>query len=327
MTATPVRAVVIEASLQHRGYLVRMLEAEGDICVVGQAVGMADAALLIRTLHPDVVILGIQATKADGQRAIGWILGELATPVLAMSSAVPVPISKSCNAAMDVITRPAPWTAKEEADVRRRVRVLRTGRPPLAPRKVDPRPPGVVAIAASTGGPNALADVVSGLAGVGAPVLIVQHIHADFVGSLTSWLGRVAAIPVRLAVHGERLVSGIAYVGPGDVHLKIDSAMRIALDPEPVSLHRPSADELFLSVARYAGAASVGVVLTGMGADGVRGLAALRAARGFTIAQDEATSAVFGMPQAAQLAGAVSRVLPLHSVAAAIVAATRVVHR
>jgi two-component system chemotaxis response regulator CheB len=156
-------------------------------------------------------------------------------------------------------------------------------------------------------------------------VLIVQHIHSDFVGGLTSWLARAARIPVRLAVHGEQLAPGVAYVGPGDRHLKLDSAMRAVLDEEPAALHRPSADELFQSVARHTGAGSVGVVLTGMGEDGVRGLKAMRLAGALTIAQDEASSAVFGMPHAAQLAGAVCRMLPLDRIAAAVLATNRAV--
>src|SRR5258708_489827 len=110
MSATPVRAIVIEGSLQRRAYLRRTLEADGDICMVGQAVGMADATLLIARLHPDVAILGMHGTKADGQRAIGRILGELATPVMVMSSTGAAPTSTSSTGAVDVFSRPAPWT-------------------------------------------------------------------------------------------------------------------------------------------------------------------------------------------------------------------------
>jgi two-component system chemotaxis response regulator CheB len=181
-----------------------------------------------------------------------------------------------------------------------------------------PRPRRVVAIGASTGGPAALATVLAGLAGLTAPVLVVQHLHPDFVTGLVSWMERVSAVPVRLASHGAALQGGVVYIGPGQTHLKIDGNLRIVLDPEPASTHRPSADELFKSVAAHAGSGGIGVVLTGMGDDGTAGLLALRTRGGLTIGQDEATCAVFGMPRAAQQAGAVTTVLPVDGIAAAI---------
>jgi two-component system chemotaxis response regulator CheB len=175
-----------------------------------------------------------------------------------------------------------------------------------------------VAIAASTGGPAALATVLSGLAGLAAPVLVVQHMHPDFVDGLVTWMERASALPVQLASHGAALRAGVVYIGPGDTHLKVDGNLRIVLDPEPATRHRPSADELFGSVAARCGPAGIGVVLTGMGDDGTAGLLALRARGGLTIAQDEASCAVFGMPRAARQAGAVATVVPVDGIAAAI---------
>jgi two-component system chemotaxis response regulator CheB len=163
--------------------------------------------------------------------------------------------------------------------------------------------------------------VLSGLAGLSAPVLVVQHIHPDFVGGLVRWMARVSALPVQLAQHGARLQPGVVYIGPGGTHLKVGAADQIELDTSPKSVHRPSVDVLFSSVARRAEGPKVGVLLTGMGQDGAAGLLELRQNKGVTIAQDEATCAVFGMPQAAQRLGAASRVLPLGDIAAAVAAA------
>jgi two-component system chemotaxis response regulator CheB len=181
----------------------------------------------------------------------------------------------------------------------------------------------VVALAASTGGPGALAEVLAGLGDVAAPVLVVQHIHPDFISGLVSWMARVSALPVHMARHGEATLAGHVYIGPGEVHLRLDRHGHIALDPAPPTRHRPSADELFGSVAEHAGVNGVGAVLTGMGCDGARGLLALRGRGGRTFAQDEASCAVYGMPRAAYELGAVSDVVSLGDIAARIVLAVR----
>jgi two-component system chemotaxis response regulator CheB len=137
-------------------------------------------------------------------------------------------------------------------------------------------------------------------------------------------MGKASELPVRLAQNGDYLQPGTIYIGPGDVHLRMGPGHRIVLSADPVTMHRPSADELFHSVAEYAGADGIGVVLTGMGDDGAAGLLALRQAGGSTIAQDEASCAVFGMPRAAERIGAVTEMVPLDQVAAAVLRAERV---
>jgi two-component system chemotaxis response regulator CheB len=154
-------------------------------------------------------------------------------------------------------------------------------------------------------------------------VLVVQHLHPEFVGGLATWMARVSALPVSLAEHGHKLEAGHVYLGPGELHLRLAARRRIELSERPKSVHRPSADELFTSLAEHAGERSVGVVLTGMGDDGARGLLAIHEADGRTIAQDEASCAVFGMPRAAEKLGAVGALLPLRSIAASIVRAVR----
>jgi len=178
----------------------------------------------------------------------------------------------------------------------------------------------VVAIAASTGGPQALARVLGGLGGLAAPVLVVQHLHPNFTGRFREWMARESALPVEMAVDGEPICSGVVYLAPSSLHLRLTAARHLALGPEPDSLHRPSADVLFSSVAEHAAAAAVGVLLTGMGADGAQGLLAILRGGGRTIVQDEASSAVFGMAKAAQSMGAAEQVLNLEAISAAIFA-------
>ena len=180
----------------------------------------------------------------------------------------------------------------------------------------------VVGIAASTGGPPALAEVLAGLAGLDAPVLVVQHLHPDFVEGLVGWMARATSLRVRLATHGTRVEPGVVYVGPGDVHLRLGLDRRIELTADPITLHRPSADELFESLALHAASDAVGVLLTGMGDDGAKGLLAVRRAGGITIAQDRESCAVFGMPRAALQLGAVDTARPLGEIARAVRDAT-----
>jgi two-component system chemotaxis response regulator CheB len=260
------------------------------------------------------------------------------TPILVLSASGAGPESVEAvdalvAGAVDVLPRPNAWTSADEDVLRARVRliggvtVVRHPRARLAgssragssPRRASARP--VVAIGASTGGPAALAEVLKGLSGVDASVVVVQHLHPDFVTGLVSWMARVSPLPVELARHDEPLAAGVAYIAPGGTHLRIGPDDRIVLSKEPEALHRPSVDVLFSSLAERVSGANVGVLLTGMGDDGAQGLLALRRRGDVTIAQDEATSVVFGMPRAAQRLAAAQHVVPLDRIAKTIMRA------
>lgn len=185
----------------------------------------------------------------------------------------------------------------------------------------------LVALAASAGGPNAIATVLAGLRGIDAGVLVVQHIHPQFIEGFVEWMGRASALPVRVATDGSPVERGVVHVGPAGAHLKLGYGMRVRLDPEPDVTHRPSADELFRSLARSAPERAVGVLLTGMGEDGAMGLLELRQSGSRTIVQDERSSAVYGMPRAAALLDAADAILPLDEIAPAILRAVRSIHR
>ena len=336
----------MEDSLVQRSHLVAALAAEGDITVVGEAVGAREAAELVERLRPDVVTLDLEIPEGGGLAAVERIMAFAPTPILILSGKIAGRESEAAVAALvagalDAVPKPARWTPEAEGDLRRRVRllgrtpVIRHPRGKLTPTVVPPPPTApvtggdaVVGVAASSGGPQALATVLAGFGGLPAAVLVVQHLHPDFLAGFVGWMDRACPLPVVAATAGTALRPGTVHVGPVGLHLKVDGAgRRIVLDPRPERLHRPSADEMFFSMARALGRAGVGVVLTGMGDDGAAGLLALRQAGGKTIVQDEATSAVFGMPRAAVAVGAATEVVALEGIAAAVHRAVRAARR
>jgi two-component system, chemotaxis family, protein-glutamate methylesterase/glutaminase len=349
----PARVVVVEDSLVQRANLVAVLESDGDIKVVGEATTAVEAIALVASLRPDVVTLDLNIPEGGGQYALEQIMANTPTPVLVLSSTVSDGTSAPAvealvGGALLAVPKPTRWTTDFEAELRRSVRIIRnvpvirhmrgrlrnvTAAAPKTPTSPpsEPTPRGradtagscVVAIAASTGGPPALATVLEGLANIDAPVLIVQHIHPDFVSGLVDWMARVSPLQVVVARHGEALRRGCVYIAPGGTHMHVGRDWKIELVHTPATVHRPSADELFESIALRAGDKGVGVLLTGMGEDGAVGLAAMHRSGARTIAQDEATCAVYGMPRAAQRLGAVDQQLPLPAIAAAILRAVQ----
>jgi two-component system, chemotaxis family, protein-glutamate methylesterase/glutaminase len=311
----------------HSGELAAMLEPASEIELVGQA-PLADGPSLVARLRPRVVLLACACADACGD-VIERVMAQSPTAILVLA---PEPVAGDATervlgaGAVDLMPLPDPRDEKALAALRRRVEIVSRvqvithirGRLPGDGHRVP-----IVAIAASTGGPQALTRLLSTLHGLEAPVLVVQHLHPDFVVRFVQWLARHSALPVELATAGAQVRNGTVYLAPANRHLKLDTARRLALDPEPRSLHRPSADVLFDSVAMQAGAMGVGVLLTGMGDDGAAGLLAIRRAGGHTIVQDEASSAVFGMPQAAERLGAAEQVLPLERIPEALLAFAR----
>jgi two-component system chemotaxis response regulator CheB len=345
-STAPARVVVVEDSLVQRANLIAVLEADGDITVVGQAGTAVEAISCVAALRPDVVTLDLNIPEGGGHYALEQIMANTPTPILVLSSTVhdrtSVPALEALvGGALLAVPKPGRWTSEFGTELRRSVRSIRRVQVIRHPRgllrnRPAPTPTrslaandtpgighGVVAIAASTGGPAALATVVRGLGHLTVPVLIVQHIHPDFVEGLVDWMAKFSPLPVELARHGQPLKGGCIHIGPGGTHLRIGAGWRVELSEAPMSVHRPSADQLFESVAQRAGPNGIGVLLTGMGEDGARGLAAMHLRGARTIAQDESTSAVYGMPKAAVRLGAVDQQLPLPAIADAIVRAAR----
>jgi two-component system, chemotaxis family, protein-glutamate methylesterase/glutaminase len=343
--STTIRVLVVADSSPRRAALSRILQRDGDIAVMAEAGTAIGAPGLVGRILPHVVILDLQLADGGGQDAIEQIMANTPTPILVLLAPVEDRSSRAAvealdAGALDALPTPERWTLRLEAELRRTVRQLRKitvvrhprgGRVPPVRRQPDPQSGGsaVVALAASTGGPSALATVLAGLHGLLAPVLVVQHLHADFTHGMIDWMSRASALPVSMAADGELAEPGRVYLAPGDSHLRLGLNRRLELASTPVSLHRPSADQLFESVAERAGRAGVGVLLTGMGEDGARGLLEMHRQGAHTFAQDEASSAVFGMPRAAQRLGAVADgdLLPLDRLAAAVLRAVSAVGR
>ena len=333
-----IRVVVVDAAPRSRAQLVRALEADGDVVVVVQC-DRGDAALdAVRSVRPDVVVLTGMA-RQPATTTVETIMAFVPTPILVLHP----PAEDGPDAGRDDLGAGAvgvlPWspTGEPATDerLRRKIRVLRRvavvrhprarlrpqGRIPAAGlgRNTDVRP--IVGMAASTGGPHTLARVIGELTAIQVPVLVVQHIHPDFVDGFVEWVARATGAKVTTAVNGAVPEPGVFHIAPAGVHLKVTAAGRLALDAEPVTLHMPSANELFLSMARSLGPAAVGVLMTGMGDDGAAGLLAIHRAGGATIVQDGESSTIDGMPKAARELGAAGIVAPLPDIARAVLVA------
>jgi len=338
-----IRAILVEDAPAQRSQLVLLLQDQSDIVVVGCPSTAAEAVESVATSRPDVVILDLHLRDGRSQLAIEQIMARTPTPILVLSAGIrdrqsPSAVEALVAGALEALPSPQRWTPEQGAELRRTVRQisrvhvirhLRGGRGHGEKRvAVSPTPhQPVVAVAASTGGPSALAIFLAGLAGLEAPVLVVQHLHPDFTAGLVEWMTRVSALPVETASHHQTARAGRIYFAPGERHLRYAADGRLTLETSPATAHRPSADELFTSVAEAAGPAAIGVLLTGMGDDGAKGLLAMHRRGGCTFAQDEASSTVFGMPKAAVRVGAVTELLPIDKLADAVQRAVREVVR
>ncbi|MBI2840452.1 MAG: chemotaxis-specific protein-glutamate methyltransferase CheB [Acidobacteria bacterium] len=340
-----IRVLVAEDSSTTRELLVALLRADPDVQVVGEAKNGAEAVEMARRLKPDVITMDIQMPVMDGFEATRRIMIEAPTPIVIVSSSfrardVEVSMHALRAGALSVLAKPDGIGSPEfEASGRQflqsvkamsQVKVVRRwadrmkGELPSAPRLAGgPARGRIVAVAASTGGPAALHQILTTMPGdFCAPVLVVQHISAGFVDGLARWLNDVAQLKVKVAESGEPLSPSTVYLAPDDRHLGVSSGGSIQLSSAPpIGGFRPSGTFLFESVARGYGGAAIGLVLTGMGQDGVQGLQAIRDVGGTVIAQDENSSVVFGMPGAAIAAGCVDWILPLSAVALRLVEA------
>ena len=337
-----IRVLVAEDSATTRAYVVHLLEEDPGITVVGQAKDGAEAVELAESLRPDVVLMDVEMPRVDGNEATRRIMERAPTPIVMMSAHSRHVEERAFEAlgtgALAVVGKPAgfgqPGHASSAAQLRETVKLMAEVKVVRHWRRRDSHAPEpglvdgarrirVVAIGASAGGPPVVAQILSELpADLPCPVLVVQHISTGFAQGLVDWLGRSTSLTVKLAEADEPARSGTVYIAPDDAHLGYgDGRVRLTADPE-VDGFRPSASYLLQSVARSAGRGAVGVLLTGMGRDGASGLLELRRAGGVTIAQDEESSVVFGMPKEAIRLGAAEHVLPPMKIAEAIRSST-----
>lgn len=343
----PLRVLVVEDSLTVRKHLCEILARDSGIEVVGEAADGRAGIELCQQLRPDVITLDMMLPVMSGLAATEFIMAYCPTPILVVSASINRgELFKTYEAlsagAVEVMDKAradnddAAWEREFIATVKlvARVKVVthvrgrQNGRSGLAQPLPLPgprdNPARVLALGASTGGPGALVEVLRALpAGFPLPILIVLHIAEPFGTAFADWLDGQTPHRVRVAQHGAPLpASGVTMAAPGS-HLTV-AGRRLTLDrgAERFSC-RPSIDVLFESVAREYGSGALAVLLTGMGQDGARGLLAIRSAGGTTLAQDEASSVVYGMPREAAMLGAAQHILALSDIGPAIVALTR----
>jgi chemotaxis response regulator CheB len=292
--------------------------------------------------RPDLVLMDLIMPVMDGVEATRQIMARSPCPILVVTANVTVNASKVYEAmgygALDAVNTPVlDKGAKSPGAVALLAKIKIIGHLALKPADIDPHgqlfPPSrasaelppLVAIGASTGGPKAVAAILAGLpSDMPSSIVIVQHIDEVFAKGLADWLGQQCRLPVRVAAEGERPAPGVVHVAGTNDHLVLREDATFAYTPRPVDLaYRPSVDVFFDSLASFPSELVIAVLLTGIGADGARGLLRLRQAGRHTIAQDEASCVVFGMPKAAIEIGAAVEILPVDRIGPAILARLR----
>ncbi|MBN1661289.1 MAG: chemotaxis-specific protein-glutamate methyltransferase CheB [Anaerolineae bacterium] len=344
-TSARVRVLVVDDSPLARDIITSILEEDPGIEVVGQAENGEIAVEMTAALHPDLVTMDIMMPVMDGLEAISEIMAYHPTPILVVTSSGEASVAYRAisGGALEVMQKPDLGTGPAEWErFARRVKLLAQvkvathvrGRqaapttrvlPVMAPIAAHAGGERLVAVGASTGGPAALARLLADLPpNLTAAVVVVQHIADGFVPGLVSWLNSVSSLRVQEAKQDQEMEAGTVYIAPTGSHTRVARRGRLALlDTPPMDGQRPAVDALFDSVERHYGSTAIGVLLTGMGSDGARGLKAIRTAGGHTIAQDAGSCVVFGMPRAAVEMDAADEVLPIDQIAAAVVRQVR----
>ena len=335
----PLRVLVVDDSALSIEALTAALEADGDISVIATAGDGRDALAKVEALRPALVAMDINMPVMDGLEAVERIMASRPTPILLLTGD---PDRRGERGSFDALSRgaldliPKHIAAGGEAQrawLRDHVRLLAS-----VPVVYRPRPAhrlhaggvvpsvaagaGGVGLVASTGGPPVIADILAALpADFALPILVVQHLAPGFTAHFTSWLDGVSRLRVRIAQSGLEVEGGTVYLAPDGGHLLLEGANRLRIDSRspPMDGHRPSGTMLLASLAQAWGRRAVGVVLTGMGSDGVTGLDEIRRAGGLTMAQDEAASVVYGMPRTARDRRAASTILAPAAIAEALI--------
>nr|WP_295709911.1 chemotaxis-specific protein-glutamate methyltransferase CheB [uncultured Halomonas sp.] len=331
-----IRVVIADDSQVARDVLRDILSRDGDIEIVGEATNGREAVELAKRLAPQLITMDLNMPVMDGLSAIEEIMYNKGVPILVVSDRSDAQTAYRALEVGALEVMPKPTLEQEDAErLLARVRLLagvavitrlrRRGSlpcPTAAQYPLQTAPQGVprdfqhvIAIACSTGGPQALVRVLRSLpSGFPAPIVIAQHISHGFINGMAQWLGSLCAMPVSVGQEGEQLRPGHIYLSPSEHDLCISPRHRFQLQSSPESaLYHPSCDVLLQSVAEVYGRDAIGIIMTGMGRDGVNGMSAIYRAGGTTFAQDEASSVIYGMNQEAVKAGVIQYELPLDS--------------
>lgn len=337
-----IKVVVVDDSAFIRDMFTKMLSSDPDIEVVGAAMDPLVARDMIKRLNPDVITLDIEMPRMDGISFLEKIMSLRPMPVVMVSSLTQKGAEETIHSlelgAVDCIGKPQGEDAditllktelisKVKAASRARVKyidasTLKEKRKPISATKggFDPKK-HILAIGSSTGGVEALREIIPFLPENSFPVVIVQHMPEKFTEAFAQRLDSISSIKVQEAKDKQPIEPGNVYIAPGDRHMEVklnrtgEGFYCVLQDGENISGHKPSVDVLFESMASNVGNRALGLILTGMGKDGTKGIMAMKQAGAYTMCQDEATSVVYGMPKAAYLSGAIDKQLPLEKIA------------
>lgn len=334
----PIRVLIVEDSAVVREHLRRIIAADTRFEVVGMTASGEEAVDAVERLAPDVISMDIQLPGIGGFEATRRIMTRRPTPIVIVSGTESRDVSLAMEAfkagALSIVEKPVSSAHQAYEGIAGRLRtqlaimsevkvvrqrepggMRRAGRFPAA----GENPWRLLAVGASTGGPNALSQVLGGLgAGFPLPIVVVQHMAQAFLDGFAQWLSSLSGFPVTVVNERVLLAPGQVYLAPGDSHLAIDGVSALLDGSPPVKNHRPSANVLFASAARHFGSSVIGVLLTGMGDDGASGLREIKDAGGFTIAEAESSAVIYGMPGAAVKLGAACESVALEGIAARI---------
>jgi two-component system, chemotaxis family, protein-glutamate methylesterase/glutaminase len=348
----PIKVLVVDDSALMRQILADILRQDPELLVVGTAPDPYVAWEKIQSLQPDVLTLDVEMPRMDGLTFLEKLMQGRPMPVVMVSSLT----EKGCQTTMralelgaiDFVSKPKVDVTSGTVDLgpeiiekvkvaaRAKLRMRRSPARPASPAPVKNGPllqttHKVVCIGASTGGTEALYDVLTALPADSPGIVIVQHMPGGFTRSFAQRLDNACQIRVKEAQDGDRILQGHALLAPGGLHMAVrrtgaSYTVRVAAG-QPVNRHCPSVDILFQSAARHVGSNAVAIILTGMGNDGAKGMLTMREAGARTIAQNEATCVVFGMPKEAINMGGAEQVLPLEKIPEQILALAHVVRR
>jgi two-component system chemotaxis response regulator CheB len=342
------RVVVVDDSALVRSLLTEIINRQTDMVCVGAAADPLVAREMIRELNPDVITLDVEMPRMDGLEFLSRLMRLRPMPVVMVSTLTEQGAEVTLRAlelgAVDFVAKPRIGVSSGlnelAGDIVDKIRVAasaRVGRHTAAPAApaashaaAAPAPlpristEKVICIGASTGGTEAIREVLVPMPADAPAIVITQHMPPGFTTSFAARLNTLCRIHVAEARHGERILPGHAYIAPGGHHLRIDRSgsnyVAVIEDTEPVNRHKPSVEVLFRSAARVIGPNAIGVMLTGMGADGAQAMREMKDAGSHNFVQDEASCVVFGMPRMAIQAGAAHEILPLTQIAPALLA-------
>lgn len=336
---SPTKVLIVDDSAFMRSVLKRMLESEENLCVVGTAENGGEALEKIAALNPDVITLDVEMPVMDGLEILSRIMCNFPRPVIMVSSltqqGAEVTLEALSMGAFDYLPKPfflnSIDTLKLRAELIAKIKAAAEShyaRAGQGEKKFESAPASsfihhpvkVVALGTSTGGPKALQEILPTLpSDLPTGILIVQHMPPGFTAPFAQRLNKLCQLTVREAEHSEPVIPGVVYIAPAGkqmtLHRRGNSKATICLsDDLEFSLHIPSADKLMESVANTFRASSMGVIMTGMGSDGVIGMTAIRRAGGFTVGQDQASCTVYGMPRSCAQANILDVVVPLRQI-------------